>query len=569
MKRCPQCNRVETDDALMFCRTDGATLVEDASEAHTSILPHRTDGNISRATGPTTTLPPQVPVSTSALPKTKSRKKIVIAVIVIGLFAAVTAVILKSYLSRRNSAAIESVAVLPFENASGNAELEYLSDGVSESVIDRLAQLPQLKVIARNSSFKYRGQNLNLPEIAAALGVDAIVTGRVLQRGDSYLIRVDVIDVRENKQLWGENFSRKASDVQILQADISREIAENLRLRLSGAQTQQLASSGTTNPQAYELLLRGRFHFNKAGRDHFDKAVEYYEQAVAVDPNYALAFAELAEGYNYNGGRGLDMSQRVIKQAVAARRALELDAGLAEAHYAMAESERKQWRWREAEREYLRAIELNPNLPQAYRGYAQYLSIMGRHDEAIANARRAKDLDPISLPINGTLGNTLYGARRFDEALVVWKRGVELAPESPVPNYWLGTVYLAKGMYAQALAEIQEAHRKRTADSPSNDALMGVIYAAMGERARAEEILQKVIAVSREGEPPAAALNRERNVALLYDALGQRDAAFAELEKAYVERNPTLPFIAASPAFDRLRSDPRFKDLLKRMNLPT
>ena len=176
--------------------------------------------------------------------------------------------------------------------------MDYLSDGVSESVIDRLSQLPQLKVIARSSSFQYRGQNLNLKQIADVLGVDAIVTGRVVPRGDSYQIRVELVDVRENKQLWGENFTRKASDVQILQTDISREIAENLRFRLSGTQTNQLAGQGRTNSQAYELRLKGRFYLHKAGRaENFDKAVEYYEQAVAVDPNYALAYAELADAY--------------------------------------------------------------------------------------------------------------------------------------------------------------------------------------------------------------------------------------------------------------------------------
>ena len=584
MKRCPQCDRVETDEALKFCRFDGATLVPessglvgevgraqpgpDASEVQTSILPHRTDADINRATGPTTALPAQVPAATSALPKTKRRKIIVVAVFVTALFAAVTAIIVNSYLSRKSTGAIESVAVLPFENGSGNAELEYLSDGVSESVIDRLAQLPQLKVIARSSSFRYRGQNLNLQEIATALGVDAIVTGRVVQRGESYLIRVDVTDVRENKQLWGENFTRKAADVQALQTDISREIAENLRLRLSGTQTQQLASSGATNPQAYELLLKGRFQFNKPGRESFDRAVEYYEQAIAVDANYALAHAELAEGYNYNGGRGLDLKQILLKQEAAAQRALELDNGLAEAHYALAEVRRKQWRWQEAEREYLRAIELNPNLPRAYRGYSQYLGLMRRHDEAIANAKRAGDLDPLSIQIIGTLGSRLYAARRFDEAIAAYQKTAELTPESPVPNYWLGNVYAAKGMYPQAIAEFQESVRKGSGDTAIVEALIGVIYAKTGERRQAEEILEKVRTSRREAAPPNARLNYEGNLALLYDALGMRDEAFATLEKAYAERNPTLPFAGTSPAFDNLRSDSRFKDLLKRMGLP-
>lgn len=586
MKRCPQCNRVETDEALKFCRVDGATLIcdsssigseagtanlsaaADSSEAHTNILPHRTDAGMSLGTGPTTTLPPQVPVSTSALAKTKSQKKLVIPVIVIGLLAVVIAIIVNSYLSRRSTGAIESIAVLPFENASGNAELEYLSDGVSESVIDRLAQLPQLKVIARSSSFKYRGQNLNLQEIAAALGVDAIVTGRVIQRGDSYLIRVDLTDVRENKQLWGENFNRKGSDVQVLQTDISREIAENLRLRSSGTQTRQLASLGMTNPQAYELLLKGRFQFNQGGQDKFDRAVEYYEQAIAVDPNYALAYAELAEGYNYNGGRGLDLKQVLLKQEAAAQRALELNAGLAEAHYALAEIKRRRWQWQEAEREYFRSIELNPNLGRAYRGYAEYLSLMRRHDEAVANAKRARDLDPLSIYTTGSLGRRFYLARRFDEALAAFQTNAEQSPESPVPHYWLGKVYAAKGMYPQAMAEFREAVRKGSGATAIVEALIGVIYVKTGERGQAEEILRRVRTSPREASPPNARVNYEQNLASLYDALGMRDEALAALETAYTERNPNLPFAGTDPAFDNLRSDPRFRDLMKRMNLP-
>jgi eukaryotic-like serine/threonine-protein kinase len=475
------------------------------------------------------------------------------------------------YFSNRNTSTeaqqINSIAVLPFENAIGDAGLDYLSDGVSESVIDRLSGLPQLKVIARSSSFRYRGQNLDLPKIADALGVDAIVTGRVLQRDGNYLIRVDVIDVRENKQFWGENFTRKASDVQTLQTDISREIAENLRLKLSGTQNEQLAKQRTNNPQAYEVLLRGRFYFNKGRAENFNKAVEFYEQAVALDPNYALAYAELAEGYNLNGGRGLDFKQILVKQEAAARRALELDAGLAEAHYAMAEVKRKQWNWREAERGYLRAIELNPNLPRAYRGYAMYLTAMKRHDEAIANARRARELDPLSFPININLGIRLYSARRFDEAIAAWQKNVELAPETPSSYFWLGNAYMAKGMNEQAIAEFRELLRKGYG-RVATEALIGIVYARTGERARAEEILEKFKTTPLEAVPPNLAVYNERNAALLYDALGRRDEAIAELEKAYAERNPNLPFISFDPAFDSLSSDPRFQDLVRRMNLP-
>ncbi len=230
---------------------------------------------------------------------------------------------------------------------------------------------------------------MDLKEIANVLGVQAIVTGRVVPRGDGYQIRVELVDVRENKQLWGENFSRKTSDVQILQTDISREIADNLRLRLSGTQVQQLAGQGTTNPQAYELLLKGRFWFNKAGvSENFHKAIEYWEQAIAADPNYALAYAELSDGY-FSGGRGLDRKQRQIRREATARKALELDPNLAEAHFAMAGAKSDAWEWKEAGQEYKRAIKLNPNLASAHNGYASYLRLMGRNDEALTEVKRA------------------------------------------------------------------------------------------------------------------------------------------------------------------------------------
>lgn len=498
--------------------------------------------------------------------QTKNRRKIFFAAaLVVSL-----AVFGVWYFSKRaaNSKQIKSIAVLPFENSSGNADLEYLSDGVSESVIDRLSQLPQIKVIARSSSFQYRGQNPNLKQIADALGVDAVVTGRVAQREGSYLIRVDVTDVRENKQLWGENFTKKVADVQILQSDISREIAENLRVKLSGTQTELLTKQRTNNAQAYELLLKGRFYYNKTRRENFDKAVEYYEQAIAVDPNYALAYAELTEAYNNNGGRGLDLNQILVKQEAAAQRALELDPNLAEAHYAIGEIRRRQWNWEEARSEYLRTIELNPNLPRAYRGYAQYFSLMGWHDEAVATAKRSRDLDPLSPVIVGNYAYRLYSARRLDEALKVWQENAELTPESPVPHFWLGNVYAAKGMSREAIAQYQECLKRRDGDATLVEAVMGVIYAKTGERARAEEILERAKTPPGENTPPNLAVYYERNLALLYDALGKRDEAFAMLEKGFARRNPNLPLIAVDLAFDDMRSDPRFQNLVRRMNLP-
>jgi TolB-like protein/Tfp pilus assembly protein PilF len=451
----------------------------------------------------------------------------------------------------------KSVAVLPFENATGDPNLDYLSDGVSESVIDRLSQLPQLKVIARSSSFQYRKQP-DLKAVANTLAVQTVVTGRVARRDESYIIRVDLTDARADRQLWGGNFTRKVSDVQALQTDISREIADALRFRLSGAQIQQLASQ-TANPGAYELLLKGRFYFNKAGTvETHDKAVEYYEQAVAIDPAYALAYAELADSYGYGGGRGLDEKQRQIKRRAAAQKAFELDPNLAEAHFALANIKRDAWEWPEAEREYRRAIELNPNLWRAHSGYATYISLMRRHDEAIAEIKRARELDPLSLLVNANIGNIFYRARRNEEAIEALKKTLELDPNYSQVHRLLGQVYAAKGMNREAITEFQEAIRLRGV-APLTEALLGAVFVKAGDRARAEEILQKL----KTGGSDAAPMN----LAILHEALGDHDEALAILEKAYADRDENLPLTAVEPFFDTLRADPRLQELLRRMGL--
>jgi len=576
MKQCPECKRVYADETLNFCLDDGAWLAGAAGssavdEPATEILRGgiQTDESPTRhfGTGETAGATDESGVRGSAAPTRSRRNVIFLAVAVLVALAASGLGLYRYVLSSSPTVAegqINSVAVLPFENASGNADLDYLSDGVSESVIDRLSQLGQLKVISRSSSFRYRGKNLNLKEIAAALGVEAIIAGRVIPRGDGYNIRVELIDAREDKQLWGDSFTRKASDVQALQTDIAREIAENLRLRLSGVQTQQLDDQRTANPQAYELLLKGRFYFNKGGGqqgENFDKAVEYYEQAVAADPGYALAWAELSDTYGIGGGgRDLDPKDRRAKQDAAARKSLELDANLADAHYVMAQSWRDNWQWAEAGREYTRAIELNPNLSKVYSGYANYLHYMKRPDEAVAAIRRALELDPLSIVINVNAIGVYYMARRHDDAIAAAKKAFELEPNNAVGHSRLGTVYEAKGMYQESIAQYREVQRLRRVAAVDRGPYFGRIYAKMGERAKALEILHEIEADGT-AVPP-------REVALLYESLGMRDRAFAQLEKGISERTPSFPGISVDPLFDSLRPDPRFQDLLRQMNLP-
>jgi tetratricopeptide (TPR) repeat protein len=332
---------------------------------------------------------------------------------------------------------------------------------------------------------------------------------------------------------------------------------------LSGTQTQQLARQGTSNPQAYELRLKGRYYFNKFGlSENFHKSVEYYEQAVAIDPNYALAWAELSESYSFGGGRGLNGDERSSKQEASGRKALGLDPNLAEAHFALANIKRNAWEWEEAEREYRRAIELNPSLSGPHGAYAALLSSLRRFDEAIAEIKRRNELDPLSILGNAAAGDVYFRARRYDEAIGFYMKMLELDQSSPDAHPRLGDVYAAQGKYAEAIAEYQKALSLcADNDAPNIEALLAAVYVKAGMRDKSEEILKKLKAGGKDVQP--------RIMAILYAALGDHDEAFTQLEKAFAARAGSLVRIATEPYYDNLRSDPRFQDLLRRMGLPT
>lgn len=465
-----------------------------------------------------------------------------------------------AFFSPPAEAPISSVAVLPFENGSGDANLDYLSDGLSESVIDKLSQLPQLKVIARSSSFKYRGPDLDLKQVASALDVQAIITGRVVQRGDDLSVRVELVDVRENKQLWGQQYARKLQDAVNMQREIAQTVSEKLKLRLSGAQEQRLTKSDTANAQAYELLLKGKFYDDKGGTENRLKAREFYEQAVAADPNYAPAHARLSAIYRRLAADStLDPKEFIPKAEAEARTALELDDSLADAHLTMGNLYQYAWRWMEAEREYKRGIELSPNLGVAHRAYSQFLSLTGRHDEAIAEAKRARELDPVVLSANASVGYRLCFARRYDEAIAELNKVLEMDASYDFTQLVLGYAYSGKGMYKEAIAAYQEAVRLGD-DTPSTQIYLGAAYAKAGESGKANEILTAL----RSGKDYVS----PGELAVLYGALGDKETAFASLEKGYAEHDLQLQFLYADPAFDPLRDDPRFQDLLRRVGFP-
>lgn len=453
---------------------------------------------------------------------------------------------------------IRSVAVLPFANTSQDPETEYLSDGISESLINRISQLPGVKVSARASSFMYKDKEIDPQEVAKALGVEAILTGRVTQRGDNLSISVELMDARDKTQMWGAQYNRKATDVLAVQAEISREIAETLRLRLTTAEQQQLAKRETVNPQAYELLLKGRFHFYK-GTGDLKRAAGYYENAIAVDPNYALAYAELSHTYSTLIVWGIfDPKEFTPKAEAAAHRALELDEGLAEAHLALAVLKMNAWEWTAAEREFKRAVELNPNLAVAHVRYSMYFIYLSQHDKAIDEIRRARELDPLSPAVNTNLGLVLGSARRYDQAIDSLKQTLELDQNHSFTHVCLGYNYAWKGMYTEAIAAYQMGI-KLGDSSPSTQIFLGAAYAKAGEHKRAEAILKR-LQTSKEYVSPA-------ELADLYVALGKREQAFASLEKGYAAHDLQLQYIGADPFLDPLRSDPRFHDIMRRVGL--
>ena len=460
-------------------------------------------------------------------------------------------------------AAINSIAVLPFVNASNNREAEYLSDGISESLINSLSQLPQLKVIARSSSFQFRGKEMNPQEVAKTLGVEAILTGRVIQLGDQLHISAELVDTRDGTNVWGEHYNRKAADVLAIQSDISREISEKLRFKLTGDQRMRLTKRPTENTQAYQLYIQGRYYWNQRKTESLNKAIEYFNQAINVDRKYALAYAGLADCYvlliDYDETAPKDSSQKAKNATLTA---LEIDDTLAEARTSLAfVKERYDWDFIGAEEEYKRAIELNPNYATAHQWYAEYLSSMGRHAEAIAENERAHELDPLALSINVALGARYHLARKYDDAVRQLLTTVGMYPNFSRARFRLGLTYLQKKMYPEAIAQLQKSVEISGRDTMSVAAL-AYAFGMSGQKAEALKLLDELKQRSRrEYVSPYY-------MAFVNVGLGERDQALALLEKAYQDRDYRLRLLKAEPVWDSLRADPRFQDIQHRVGLP-
>ncbi len=487
------------------------------------------------------------------------RHKVAVAALLLLLIAATIG--LAAFLRARYSeAAIDSIAVMPFVNETKDSNSEYLSDGLTESIINNLIQLPSLRVSPRSSVFHYKGKDTDPIQIAKELGVRAVLTGRMSQRGDNLIISAELLDTRDNKQIWGDQYNRKVADALSVQQEISREISERLRTKLSGEEQRQLTRRDTSNPEAYAFYLKGRYYWNKRTADNTRKAIEQFQQAADKDPNYALAYVGLADSYSIlEVYLGTPASETLPKAKAFAERALELDNSLAEAHNSLGYAYNGLWQWEKADEEFKRSIELNPNYPTAHQWYSILLLDKGQFDEALTEARRAQDLDPLSLVIGQNLAQVYLARADLNSSIEQAKKVIDLDPRYSRGHMQLGLAYLKQGNYSDAVAELRKAvdlDRGRLAFAG-----LGYGYAVSGRRAEALAVLKELEAKYQTHE----ALGQD--LAAVYAGLGDKDQAFAWLEKDFQPRSGLLARTRWQLPFESLRSDPRFADLLRRMGL--
>ena len=478
--------------------------------------------------------------------------------------AAILAVLIvggRAYFGRASDR-IDSIAVLPLVNSSGDPNTEYLSDGITESLIDNLSQIPKLRVMSPATVFSYKGREVDPRAVGHNLHVAAVLQGKVTKFGDALRIRVDLVNTSDGAELWGEEYNPKMADILGTQTDISREIVTKLRLRLTGDEEKRLTTPAAQNPEAYQLYLKGRYFAEKFTKDDVNKGIEYFHQAIDLDPNYALAYEGLSYAYFTSADLFLSPLESMPKADEAARKALQLDDRLAEAHTDMAIVHFWYgYDWSAAEKEFKRAIELKPNYAHAHEYYGWDLISVGQTEEGINESKRALELDPLSTEVSSTHGANFYYGRQYGPAIGQLRKTLEMDPNSWFARMFLGLSYEASGDLPRAIAECQKAREIETT-IPWPSAELAHAYAASGRKSEAEEILKQFKDRSRQSYVPAY------NFAEIYIGLGDKEQALASLEKAYADRSMLITFIQVDPQFDSLRSDPRFEDLLRRVGLP-
>ncbi len=455
---------------------------------------------------------------------------------------------------------IESLAVLPLANLSGDPGQEYFADGMTEELITDLAKIGALRVISRTSVMHFKGTEKPLPEIARQLNVDAVIEGSVMRSNDRVRITAQLVEGATDRHLWAESYERELKDVLALQSEVARAITSQIKVTVSPAAEAGLARSARpVSPEAHEAYLMGLYHWNRRMPADLRKSIEYFQRAIELEPDYGLAYAAMAESYAIFADYSIESPKEAFPRArAAALKALEIDDGLAEAHNALAYTKCEfEWDWAEAEKEFRRALELNPNYPTAHQWYGECFASMGRTDEAIAELRRARDLDPLSLVINTILGRVYMLARQYDAAVDQLRRTLEIDQDFALGHAWLSVTYVRKGLLEQALAEAETAERL-FGQSPLP--FRAYVLAVSGRRAEALEFLRR----ARKERTYVSAFGE----ALVDAGLGDGDRMFDALNRAFVERLFGVSTLKVDPTFDRWRSDPRFQSLIDRMRLP-
>jgi eukaryotic-like serine/threonine-protein kinase len=505
-----------------------------------------------------------------AVTQAKSHKltTIIVAVVLLG---AISAALYFGFFAKSSAKQIESIAVMPFVNESGNQDAEYLSDGMTETLIGSLSQIPNLNVKARASVFRYKGKEIDLRKVAGELNVQAILNGRVVQRGEQIILRLELVDALKENVIWAEQYTRQQSDLATLQSEIARDVSNKLRTKLSGAEQNQIAKNYTTNAEAYQLYLKGRYYWNKRSDADIKRSLDYFNQAIDIDPTYALAYAGLADAYQVLPNLpAVSPEDAYPKARAAAQKALEIDPNLAEPHAALAVVLHEyDWNFAEAESEFKRSIELNPKYASAHQWYCEYLMNMGRYDEAIAEAKLAQQLDSLSMMINVVLARAYNAAHRYDEAISQFRKVIEMHPGHPAAYFRLIDAYYSKGMFEEAIEERRKLGFLMGIPPEQVEKRNGELkeaYRKAGERGYWEKLLEIEQENARRGNREVAPLE----LAPFQVRLGNKEQALDLLEKAFAsgKRDLNLVRLKSEPVWDPLRAEPRFADLLRKIGLP-
>ena len=460
-----------------------------------------------------------------------------------------------------------TLAVLPFDNLSGDPDQEYLSDGMTEEMITQLGRLEpdRMRVLARSSTWKYKRAERDIGRLRRELGADYVLEGSVRRSGDRVRITAQLVQVADQSQVWAKTYERDLSDVLILQSEVAEALARTIAVKLTPDAQARLARARPIRPEAYQDYLRGRFFWNRKTEASLKQALGYFQKAIAADPGYAAAYSGLADSYSSLGASsvvgGLPPRQAMPEAKAAALKALQIDGTSAEAHASLANVHLLyEWDLPASEKEFRRAIELDPNYTTAHHWYSHCLLLLGRNEESLAESRRALELEPLQLVVGIHLGWHYFYARQYDQAIEQFQKTLELDPAFPQARRYAAWAYLQKGMHTEAIAALRAALDSREQD-PEIQGELGHALAVAGRRAEARAMLESL------GRLAAARYVSPYSVALIHAGLGDRDQAFAWLDKAYSERSDYMPYLALEPMLDSLRSDRRFTALVERVGL--